>query len=227
LSTAHAKARLSNRVEEKDAKEAEAILRFALFKEVLEDERRKRRKMATLESDDDDDETSDSDSDEANGTTAAPRSSRRGGTLSTRAAARSSPDADGSSEVGDGLYDASPRGQRTQSSRISQPQTQTETQTSVASSRPESQLVDQQTEDSQGTDSGRIAPARLATFRQALGPLMGTRLFVGDDSADVETVIGAINTAIRANRSLGESHVFQRAEALQALAAMNDRNELM
>jgi DNA replication licensing factor MCM3 len=33
LASAHAKARLSNRVEEKDAKVAEAVLRFALFKE--------------------------------------------------------------------------------------------------------------------------------------------------------------------------------------------------
>ncbi|KAI4249568.1 MAG: hypothetical protein L6R42_008930, partial [Xanthoria sp. 1 TBL-2021] len=44
LATAHAKARLSHRVEERDAQAAEAILRFALFKEVVEDERKKRRK---------------------------------------------------------------------------------------------------------------------------------------------------------------------------------------
>lgn len=230
LSTAHAKARLSSRVEEKDAKEAEAILRFALFKEVVEDERRKRRKMATMDSDDDD-ETSESESDEAsdpptrNGTTATPRSSRRGGTLRTRGAASRSPGRDDSSEDGDGQYQASPQGQRSQPSRTTR--TQTDSQMSVASSRPASQLVHSQTEDSQSTAGGLIVPARLATFRQALGPLMGTRLFVGDDSADVETLIGAVNTAIRANRSLGESHVFQRAEALQALAAMNERNELM
>ncbi|KAK3044130.1 hypothetical protein LTS18_002103, partial [Coniosporium uncinatum] len=45
LATAHAKARLSNRVEEKDAEVAEGILRFALFKEIVEDERRKRRRV--------------------------------------------------------------------------------------------------------------------------------------------------------------------------------------
>jgi len=45
LATAHAKARLSNRVEEKDAKVAEGILRFALFKEVLKRHRRKKRKL--------------------------------------------------------------------------------------------------------------------------------------------------------------------------------------
>ncbi|TYJ55718.1 hypothetical protein B9479_003626 [Cryptococcus floricola] len=45
LSTAHAKARLSSRVDERDAIAAEEILRFALFKEVVRPERRKRRKI--------------------------------------------------------------------------------------------------------------------------------------------------------------------------------------
>lgn len=247
LSTAHAKARLSTRVEERDAKEAESILRFALFKEVVEDERRKRRKTTTFDSDSDDDDNDDmneSDSDDGsdqpttrNRSTATPRSSRRGGTLRTRAAANRAADTDDASEDdSDGLYDASPRGQRTQSSRTTRNQTQSESQMSVASSRPASQLIDSQTDEntlqSQSQTSSAAAPpplqpARLATFRQALGPLMGTRLFVNDDSADVETLIGAVNTAIRANPSLGEPHVFQRAEAVQALTAMNERNELM
>ena len=107
LSTAHAKSRLSSRVEEKDAREAEAILRFALFKEVVEDERRKRRKMATFDSDS---ETSESESDEATGpptrseTTGTRRSGRRGGTLRSRGAASHSPTGDNSSDYGDGLY---------------------------------------------------------------------------------------------------------------------------
>ena len=44
LATAHAKARLSTRVEERDAAATESILRFALFKEVVEDESRKKRR---------------------------------------------------------------------------------------------------------------------------------------------------------------------------------------
>ncbi|KAH7104733.1 MCM-domain-containing protein [Auriculariales sp. MPI-PUGE-AT-0066] len=46
LSTAHAKARLSDAVTEGDAIAAEEILRFALFKEVAKRQRRKRRKLA-------------------------------------------------------------------------------------------------------------------------------------------------------------------------------------
>lgn len=47
LSTAHAKARLSSKVEEKDAIVAEGILRFALFKEVQKKASNKRRKLNT------------------------------------------------------------------------------------------------------------------------------------------------------------------------------------
>ncbi|KIK71425.1 hypothetical protein GYMLUDRAFT_235744 [Collybiopsis luxurians FD-317 M1] len=47
LATAHAKARLSAKVEESDAREAETIMRFALFKEVPKRQRRKKRKLNT------------------------------------------------------------------------------------------------------------------------------------------------------------------------------------
>ncbi|KAG0170787.1 MCM DNA helicase complex subunit [Apophysomyces sp. BC1034] len=45
LATAHAKARLSNQVQEKDAKAATDILRVAMFKEVIRVKKTKRRKM--------------------------------------------------------------------------------------------------------------------------------------------------------------------------------------
>jgi DNA replication licensing factor MCM3 len=45
LATAHAKARLSPKVEERDASAAEDILRYALFKEVVRRQRRKKRKL--------------------------------------------------------------------------------------------------------------------------------------------------------------------------------------
>ncbi|CDO70223.1 hypothetical protein BN946_scf184942.g23 [Trametes cinnabarina] len=58
LATAHAKARLSPKVQRQDAKVAEEILRFALFKEVLRRVRRKKRKLnnGAVEAVDDDDE---------------------------------------------------------------------------------------------------------------------------------------------------------------------------
>lgn len=237
LSTAHAKARLSNKVEEKDAKAAESILRFALFKEVVEDERRKRRKTANVP--DDDNSSSDSDSEDADERptgSATPRSSRRSGLRDGRhprgSRQPSHPrDNDDDDDDVDGLYDASPGPNRTQSSgrpmRSQGATDQTESQMSMASSQPASQLVRSQTnDDSQSqnaTPRAPLAPTRLATFRQALGPLMDT-VFV-DDSANVDALIAAINGAIRT--SAGESEVFGTAEAMQALEVMNNRNELM
>jgi DNA replication licensing factor MCM3 len=52
LSTAHAKARLSTKIEERDAMIAEGILRFALFKEVQKKSSNKRRKLNTGKADD-------------------------------------------------------------------------------------------------------------------------------------------------------------------------------
>ncbi|KAL4887921.1 MCM2/3/5 family-domain-containing protein [Aspergillus ambiguus] len=239
LSTAHAKSRLSNRVEEKDAKVAESILRFAMFKEVIEDERRKRRKVTTFDDDSDDmsepdSEDSDDDNTPAQTSSATPRSGRRTGTARTRTTATRSTademdaDADDVSEDGDGLYGASPRGQRLRSSQTTRTQTQSQSQMSVASSHPASQLVQSQTDNSQSQSASQpIQPQRLDVFRRALGPLMGTQLFVGTEEADVEDLIGAVNTAVRAAPALGQGHVFQRAEAIQALKAMNDKNELM
>lgn len=55
---------------------------------------------------------------------------------------------------------------------------------------------------------------------------MGSRLFTDGDTADVEDLIGAVNTAIRASPQ-GHGQVFQRPEAVQALKAMNEMNQLM
>lgn len=56
LSTAHAKARLSHRVQVKDAKVAEEILRYSLFKEVVKVKRTKKRKVHSDEEADGDEE---------------------------------------------------------------------------------------------------------------------------------------------------------------------------
>ncbi|KAI8063893.1 MCM2/3/5 family-domain-containing protein [Gongronella butleri] len=66
LATAHAKARMSARVEQRDARAAAEILRFAMFKEVIKGKRSKRRRVAAADatSDGDDDEDDDDDDSE-------------------------------------------------------------------------------------------------------------------------------------------------------------------
>ncbi|OJD25152.1 hypothetical protein ACJ73_03482 [Blastomyces percursus] len=244
LSTAHAKARLSSRVEEKDAKVAESILRFALFKEVVEDERRKRRKTTALESESESDDSDDA-SEESQQTPAAPRSSRRPGLRGSSSATQRNGTTnhdDDNNEDYDGLYDSSPRSRRTQApSRQTRSQlgtTQSESQMSFASSQPASQLLRSQTDDNESQSQPQanviaatvasaeslppLSSVRLATFRQALGPLMRSELFE-QDSAGVQSVVEAVNASI----SAAGGRVFTAAEAVQALGVMNERNEIM
>lgn len=225
LATAHAKARLSHRVEEKDAEAAEAILRFALFKEVVEEERTKRRKTRRSRASDDESSSSDNDDDDDDDgddnterRTTTPRASARVGAARTRSIANGD-------SVDEDVYDVSPRTQR-RTNRTSQSQSQSQSQISVASSLPASQLLTSQGDDSQQTNgmsgiSGSIVPARLRVFRTALGQLLNTPLFQ-NEAADLEPLVGAVNERL-AN---GEDE-FQESEARQALEEMGERNEIM
>ena len=237
LSTAHAKSRLSNRVQEQDVIAAEEILRFALFKEVIEDEKRtKRRKTRPLEDESSGNESSDSDSESPPPTTRA-GTSRSGTAASTartrtiannrRGAAASSPRRNGnapSDEDEDDLYGTSPIRSRPTASGPG-------TQTSFASSLPASQLRSQSEsqEDAElasGTANLAIAPAitpaRYEVFRRTLGPLMNTELFE-DDSAELDALIEAVNNKI--GGSAGGA--FEEAEAIAALKQLSEANALM
>ncbi|KAI4133599.1 MAG: hypothetical protein LQ338_000111 [Usnochroma carphineum] len=229
LATAHAKARLSHRVEERDAEAAEAILRYALFKEVIEDERKKRRKVNRAAEMSEDESSSNSEDDSDHGgdaparTANMTRSSRRLGAARTRS--QTTPngtygDQDGEGEDDDDhedLYTVSPRSQRTNG----RPTQQSDSQMSVASSRPASQLVTSQTDDSQNTNGPvNITPARLRVFRTALGQLLNTPLFQ-NEAADVEPLVEAVNSRV------GREPTFEMAEANAALLEMQERNEVM
>jgi len=239
LATAHAKARLSSRVEERDAIAAESILRFALFKEVLEDEKTKakRRKTRPLQDESSGNESSDSDSDSIPPTARASssrtrtpaartRGTRRGGanTLSSRTTEAGTGSTSDDEEAEDELYTASPRRSRPTG-------TGTATQASFASSIPASQIPSQsQSQDADLASSAQalsIAPekpaittARLGVFRSAMGQLMNTALFE-DDSADVEAIIEAVNA------KLGSAQAFEKDEAVMALRKMDEANNIM
>ncbi|KAJ5934323.1 DNA replication licensing factor mcm3 [Penicillium verhagenii] len=214
LSTAHAKARLSNRVDEKDAKHAEAILRFAMFKELQDDGRRKRRKVQTFDENSDEDSDSDDDDDET--PSRAQTSTGRTTTRSRGEASTAGMDEDQTPQT------ASPRATRTRTTQ------QTESQMSMASSQPASQLVESQTDNSQSTSSAHpITPARYGVFRQILGSINGSRVFADAEDCDLGEMIKEVNAAISASPNYGTAHVFSRPEAIQALTKMNEDNLLM
>jgi DNA replication licensing factor MCM3 len=227
LASAHAKARLSSRVEEKDAKVAEGVLRFALFKEVVEDERRKkkraRREDVDAMSTDDDSDNSDDDDDDAATAGASRRTGTRTPGRSTRGSANNGAAANNDvpdDEDEEDLYNSTParRTQRTTTEEASQ--------ASMASSQPASQLL-QDSSQSQSqppqssSDPVTIAPARLQVFQTALGQLIDGPLFA-NDAADVEPLVAAVNARLaRGDKKFGDQ------EANAALEELNDRNKVM
>ncbi|KAI0144292.1 MCM2/3/5 family-domain-containing protein [Xylariaceae sp. FL1272] len=250
LATAHAKSRLSNRVEERDASAAEAILRFALFKEVVEDEsRKKRRRTRQVDSDSSSEESSD---DEDGGDTSYRGSTARtSAARSTRQTQRSQPSARASRNSARGapdtpereeeeeevdLYDATPRrsNRTARGGPVSSSNAPSTSQLSFASSIPASQLETQEEDDEDTQEDAALAagaadlsinapitPERLTTFRTALGQLLNTDLFE-DDSAHVNAVIQAVN-----GRLGSRGPAFSREEAIKALKKMDDANQIM
>ncbi|CAN9156244.1 unnamed protein product [Alternaria alternata] len=226
LSTAHAKARLSKRVEQKDAEVAEQILRFALFKEVVEDDRRKRRRtvrdpdaMSTDgESSGDDDEDGDEQEATQSRRTGGP-STRNTRTGTTRTPAAEEDGGEDDDDDNEDLYNVTPKTQRTtnrtQSSRVG-----ASSQVSAASSHPESQLPATQTESQESQD---ITPARLQVFQTALGQLIDGPLFA-NDAADVEPLVAAVNARLGGGKG---REAFEEAEAEKALEALSERNKIM
>lgn len=254
LATAHAKARLSQRVERRDADAAEAILRFALFKEVQEDARRKRRRTGRApgaDSSSDEDKSDDSegsddddgDNDDRNAArlgstrrqtprTDGPAARTRGarGATTPTTNGRGQDDDDDDDENDDDLYTTSPRTQRTRD--LAGTSTM-----SVASSLPASQALASQSEDSQRqrqrsqrTQDDHEQPAgptlaRLALFRRALGQLLGDEALFVNEAANMAELLPALNGWI-GRRSTGEEE-FGREEAEGCLVEMEARNQIM
>ncbi|KAL5594179.1 hypothetical protein BROUX41_001224 [Berkeleyomyces rouxiae] len=234
LSTAHAKARLSAQVEEQDALAAEAILRFALFKEVLDDVPKKRRRtnMPVLES------SSDEDSDgDGNGLPSQASRASRGSTAATtrhtRLAARAAGDVPGTSSTL--ASQSQPPTLSTFNPGVSLPDTDAASQASFASSIPLSQLQSQsQSQPLSGAQSqaaeelasstvslaisqAEISQERMETFRKFMGRLLMGPLFSSDDTAKVTDIVASVNQMLKPS----EGGHFDQAEATLALEKLD------
>lgn len=230
LATAHAKARLSNRVDERDAVAAEDILRFALFKEIVEDERRKRRRVGTEATADSSDE--EEEEEEETQPTGRAASKRRAASRRTRAqAANDNEDGDemDADEDGDDDLYTAPSSSRTRKPTRGGTTSQVESQDSWASSHRASSMVQSQ-DAGEGSSSAAaavgaqpevVSPARLQVFRKALGSLLQSPIFGDDGIAQFDEMLSAVNSKI------GQQENFDRAEAEAALQVMTERNQIM
>ncbi|KAM6482293.1 MCM-domain-containing protein [Trichoderma sp. SZMC 28011] len=236
LATAHAKSRLSSRVEERDAIAAEGILRFALFKEIVEDSsRRKRRRTQAAglvsSSDESGDDDSDEEGDEQSQSTTQPsRGASRQPT--TRMQTRNSR-LNGTNGSTNQSSSRQTQAVEADMGSSSHPSHDLDTQSSFASSLPASQVLPQtqgEVED-EGLASAAsnleiedvtLTPQRLSAFRTNLGQLLNTSVFE-DDSAPLDAVIQAINDRIGGN----DGGAFSKPEAVQALKKLEEANHIM
>lgn len=208
LSTAHAKARLSNRIEEKDAEVAEELLRFALFKEVITNKNKRRRinrepseelaeRTANIHIDDREEVT-------ANTSARVTRSQA----VPSRTQEPPSSSMPPSSSVG--LPSSLPFREDSQEPWPSQ-----------EDSQPSLTHASQQS-----TNGSRLAPitgitrTRLLQFQKAAGILLGSADFA-EDTIPEERLTTAINA------SLPDNEKFSQQEIESALQQMSDDNKIM
>ncbi|KAI9671661.1 MAG: MCM DNA helicase complex subunit [Alyxoria varia] len=196
LATAHAKARLSNRVEQKDAKIAEAILRYALFKEVVETERQagrrrgKRSRLSPRSGDEDEDDSGASDSDSSDDDdgagTGARASTRRTGTPRRSGLRSSNQQASGRGATprANGVNGTTHRASASSSSpeadtgATASGAQESQSQFSAASSLPASQLLESQSQSQSQSQAPVANMTNGAGQSQASGDVSQERLQV-------------------------------------------------
>ncbi|KAF8213542.1 ATP dependent DNA helicase [Mycena galopus ATCC 62051] len=197
LATAHAKARLSTKVEEADAREAEVIMRFALFKEVPKRERRKKRKLNTggaSREEDTDGEGEESDEEPA---TPARMS------MPPQAQAK-----DKGTPTPEPAPAPVPHAARTQDPIWGE------------ESQDVAMDVDEAPAAGGAAEDGKIAPARLQLFRTRLAGLMATT-FQDVEAIELDEVVEKVNQGLTIDT------LFGTAEAKEACKAMDEANEIM
>lgn len=205
LATAHAKARLSSTVQEKDAEVAEQLLRFALFKEVVKT-RSKRRKMAESPASEDEEEEED---------------------IVHRTAHM---DLTGDNNASERVARQTRRvqNQMTSSSQVptspvppsSLPAEESQEWFEMESSQPAaSASVSAPTPAPAAVETG-LTQERYAQFVKSAGLLLASVEF-DDDIIPRQDLINAVN------RDLSEDQKFSLEDAISALSKMSDENKIM
>ncbi|KAL7005953.1 MCM DNA helicase complex subunit [Cystobasidiomycetes sp. EMM_F5] len=234
LSTAHAKARLSKDVMEKDAVAAEEILRFALFKEVVrvsKSKKNKKRKLNGLrstrsgsgseESESEDEGAQDTEDEEDAAATASKRMDMPGenagkpARASPRSTARQSSVASGADRDDSGVGINSTRNISVLDTQVTSPRHTA----SEAGDTGIDETMDETQEETQEVFSGQLAPARAQLFRTRLAEAMKGR-FADEEAFSKDALMPEVNMGLPIEQ------LFSALEADAALAEMQDKNEI-
>ncbi|UZJ55288.1 hypothetical protein CBS101457_004608 [Exobasidium rhododendri] len=241
LSTAHAKARLSTKVEEVDAEVAEEVLRFALFKEVVSKKKTsKRRKTDRGSRSPDSDDDSESDEEVAGAEEVVEMINKRReepykgtGAYSTRGATHSSQrrtnagayDPDGDEVMEDDDIDADGEDALRDldgENVVSTPSPQKRRAPVATRDLPPSLQASPQQQPSNSSGNGNVPASRLANFRSRLAEAMGP-----NGSLAEEEVLALDGLLPLLNTGLSVSELYDVNEARAALARMHEDNEIM
>ncbi|KAM9904160.1 hypothetical protein OXX79_002922 [Metschnikowia pulcherrima] len=199
LATAHAKVRLSKTVDVKDAKVAEDLLRYSLFKEVAKKSKPKRRRVTVYGDAEEEEEEEESESE-----------AELEAELEMQLAPDSPPHIRETAE-------SSPSPAEQQASQVAQdleemhlsrsaPLRDTNANTNVFSA--------------ESTDS--ISPVRYEKFLTIMSKILASDMFANDNgSCATELVVAAVND------DLQQEEVFSEAEITAALAQMDDESKIM
>lgn len=241
LSTAHAKARLSEHVLEEDAIAAEEILRYALYKEVVKASKKgdkaKRRKLnkpkrgdkgSGDESSSDDDESSDGEDEEDGrgpkrmdmppraGSRAQPARGTRGASArGSTAAAASSPAA--FSVEGEDDYMLVEQGQ--QDADDDEEAAMREAEGGLPSPPPPAVVQAAQVEQAPTPQQEGVNPARFKLFQTRLAAVRKSDAFKDTDELTLDMLIEPLNGGLEIAQLFGRAEV---EELLESLAAQDD-----
>ncbi|KAF8506879.1 MCM2/3/5 family-domain-containing protein [Russula emetica] len=215
LATAHAKARLSPKVEERDASAAEDILRYALFKDVVKRQRRKKRKLnhggASARRDgeegSDDDDEDDENSEEEEEEVPPERMTKAAAAVKkTAAAAKEATPGRGRGISQDPIWGAAASSAETQSEDVQMQMDLDSTTTAPIITASD--------------DRSGIRPDRLQLFRTRVARLWATS-FQDDEQVFLADLVQAVN------EGLGNDVLFGTSEATMICQAMTEANEVM
>ncbi|EPY49997.1 MCM complex subunit Mcm3 [Schizosaccharomyces cryophilus OY26] len=249
LSTAHAKARLSNAVEVRDAKAAEKILRYALFREVVKpksNRRKKQRKEGEGEAEESSEEE-DMDSEEIGAdddlnddpTFQATKPNASGSNRQTRSQVQNEQSQESQMDIDDAASTTNQSIAATATSdgsqlhignasntQLSWPSSHstfptTARETMAASTRSGNADTSAASESNTSSSQGvALSREKMTNFMSRLSELTKTDVF-SEECASLENVLSAINSGVEDHAS------FTREEAISALKEMDAQNKIM
>ncbi|KAK5798918.1 MCM2/3/5 family-domain-containing protein [Linnemannia elongata] len=224
IATAHAKARLSNFVQDQDATAAIDILKFALFKEAPKPKSRSKRARMdqSMMGESDSDDSDDDDEDRPNprvSVNGSRRSGGRGGAASATASKGKTPlRASNSNQDDVEMMDVDEAADEIEEELLATRRASRRSQNSASSNIPSQGSSTNQQPAGRYVPGGAIHPSRMALFKSRINVL----LMSSDGSAvQFEDALSTVN------KKLEISELFGPAEATAILEKLGDENKIM